>query len=159
MASLPHRRQIFLFLVAVLFPSIVLGALGLRMIGQERELAEQRVAADRRRAVSNIRDALLEKLEGIQVATFRDVRDPWSTSRAYAHPALRVLARIDNGEVIPPWDEIGATHAARASLAEAGFASDIERGERAELGQKQDFLTAIQAYQTAAQNADKFQSG
>ena len=147
-----------MFLVAVLFPSIVLVALGLRMIGQERELAEQRVADDRRRAVTNIRDALVEELEGIQVAAITRDRDSGPNRRAYAHPAVRMLARIENGEVIPPWDEIGATHAARASLAEAGFASDIERGERAEFRQ-QDFLTAIQAYQTAAHNADKFQSG
>ena len=84
MASLPHRRQIFLFLVAVLFPSIVLVALGLHMIGQERELAEQRVADDRRRAISNIRDALHDELEGIQVATFMDDRESRSNLRAYA---------------------------------------------------------------------------
>ncbi len=73
MASLPHRRQVFLFLVAVLFPSTVLAALGLRMIGQERELAEQRVADDRRRAVTDIRGVLLDELERIRRTTLTDV--------------------------------------------------------------------------------------
>ena len=69
MASRPHRRQVFLFLVAVLLPSVVLVALGLRMISQEQELAEQRVADDRRRAVTDIRDVLLAELDRIRLET------------------------------------------------------------------------------------------
>ena len=152
MASLPHRRQVFLFLVAVLFPSVVLVVLGIRMIGQEQELAEQRVADDRRRAVTDIGDVLLAELDRIRLETLTDLRDSPSNLRVYAHPAVRLVARIENGAVIPPWDQSHATNAARASLAETAFAREIERGGRAEMGQR-DFATAIEAYRTAERTA------
>jgi len=38
MSARGHRRQVLLFLVAIVVPSTVLVALSLRMIGQEREL-------------------------------------------------------------------------------------------------------------------------
>ena len=152
MASLPHRRQVFLFLVAVLLPSVVLVVLGLRMIGQEQELAEQRVADDRRRAVTDIGDVLLAELDRIRLETLTDLRDSPSNLRVDADPTVRLVARIENGAVIPPWDESHATRAARASLAEAAFAREIERGGRAEVGQR-DFATAIEAYRTAERTA------
>ena len=101
MASLPHRRQVFLFLVAVLLPSVVLVVLGLRMIGQEQELAEQRVADDRRRAVTDIGDVLLAELDRIRLETLTDLRDSPSNLRVDAYPAVRLVARIENGAVIP----------------------------------------------------------
>ena len=152
MASLPYRRQVFLFLVAVLLPSVVLVVLGLRMIGQEQELAEQRVADDRRRAVTDIRDVLLAELDRLRLEAVTDVRGSGLHLRVYAHPAVRLVARIENGAVIPPWDESHAIRAARASLAEAAFAREIERGGRAEVGQR-DFATAIEAYRTAERTA------
>ena len=141
-----------MFLVAVLFPSVVLVVLGIRMIGQEQELAEQRVADDRRRAVTDIGDVLLAELDRIRLETLTDLRDSPSNLRVYAHPAVRLVARIENGAVIPPWDQSHATNAARASLAETAFAREIERGGRAEMGQR-DFATAIEAYRTAERTA------
>jgi signal transduction histidine kinase len=146
-----------LFLVAVLFPSAVLVALGLRIISQEHELAEQRVADDRRRAVIDIRDLLLAELDRLRLETLTDLRDSPSNLRVYAYPAVRLVARIESGAVIPPWDQSHATHAARASLAEAAFAREIERGALAEMG-RQDFATGIEAYRTAERTArDKVQ--
>lgn len=130
----------------------MLVALGLRMIGQEQELAEQRVADDRRRAVTDIRDLLLAELDRIRLETLTDLRDSSLNLRVYAHPAVRLVAHIENGAVIPPWDQSHATNAARASLAETAFAREIERGGRAELGQR-DFATAIEAYRTAERTA------
>lgn len=53
----PHWRQrrIFLFVVAIIVPSLALTLLGLRLIGQERELAEKRLVEDQRRWASDIR--------------------------------------------------------------------------------------------------------
>lgn len=48
MAQHGHRRQVLLFLVAIILPCAVLVALGLRMVGQERELREKRLADERR---------------------------------------------------------------------------------------------------------------
>ena len=49
MSQRGHRRQILLFLVAVIVPSVVLVALSLRMIGQERELTEKRLLDEHHR--------------------------------------------------------------------------------------------------------------
>jgi hypothetical protein len=70
-AAFRHRRQVLLFLLAVVFPSAVLGALGLRIIGQERELAEKRLTDDRRPLVAELRRSLLGKLEAIQLDEVR----------------------------------------------------------------------------------------
>ena len=48
MASHAHRRQVLLFLFAILLPCFVLVVLGVRLIGQERELREGRLADERR---------------------------------------------------------------------------------------------------------------
>ena len=48
-------------------PSLVLVALSLRMISQERELAEKRLAEEQRRQVSEIRQELLARLERIKL--------------------------------------------------------------------------------------------
>jgi len=47
-----HRRQVVLFLAAVTLPCLVLLAAGIRMVGQERELAEARLFQERNRPVS-----------------------------------------------------------------------------------------------------------
>ena len=62
-----YRKQILLFLIAVLLPSIVLVFLTIRMIGQERELAQKRVADDKIRMARDIGQHLLVKLENIKL--------------------------------------------------------------------------------------------
>ena len=59
MDPLSHRRQVLLFFVAVMLPSIVLVALSLRMIGQENELAENRRVEERQRVSSDLGQQLL----------------------------------------------------------------------------------------------------
>lgn len=49
MKSRGHRKQILLFLVTVLLPSLVLIGLTVRMIGQEKELAQKRLTEEDRK--------------------------------------------------------------------------------------------------------------
>ena len=51
-----HRRQVLLFLAAILVPCLVLVALAARMIRQERELAQKRLVEDRLRRLAQVRD-------------------------------------------------------------------------------------------------------
>ncbi|MGB7294908.1 MAG: HAMP domain-containing sensor histidine kinase [Candidatus Aminicenantales bacterium] len=62
-----HRKQILLFLLAVILPSLVLVAFTLRMINQERELAQKRVTEERRRLGREFGERLLLRLEKIKL--------------------------------------------------------------------------------------------
>ena len=62
-----HRRRIALFLVTVVVPCLVLVALGLRTVQQDRELAEKRAAEERSRQIEQIRKDALGKLSEIKL--------------------------------------------------------------------------------------------
>jgi len=64
---LRHRRRIVLFLVAVVVPCMVLVALSLRIVRQDRELAEKRAAEERSRQIERIRKDALGRLEEIKL--------------------------------------------------------------------------------------------
>lgn len=149
MAPYHHRRHIGLFLVAVVFPFAVLVALGIRTIGQERELATNRLTDDRRRAVGDVRDALVATLERL-VARARDAAENVDSrqSRSYEDPAIALVARIVGGEMVLPWEDDAALAKARASLAEVDFSRLVTRGERAEFSDR-DFASATAAYRQA----------
>ena len=54
MSSPGYRRQALLFLIAIILPCSGLIALGVRLIGQQEELAEKRLA-DERAAVTPVK--------------------------------------------------------------------------------------------------------
>lgn len=60
-------RQVVLFLVALGLPCVLLVGLSLRMLAQERELAEKRLADDRRRVAAAVRQELLSRLERLRL--------------------------------------------------------------------------------------------
>lgn len=154
MASHAPRRQIGLFLIAVILPSAVLVALGVRMIGQERELAEKRLADDRRRAVAQIRQDLLAKLETIKFEELTALadREAGGPSRSYVNPAVALVALIEDDQVVLPWEAGNTVQTARTQLADAAFASLIRQGQRAEL-RAGDFSSSIELYSRAVEAA------
>src|SRR5438874_9472752 len=62
-----HRRQALLFLIAMLVPCVVLVALGLQTIDQDRQLASRRLADERQLFTEQTRQALLSELENIKL--------------------------------------------------------------------------------------------
>ena len=62
-----RRRQALLFVVAILVPCVVLVALGLRTIDQERQLESNRLADERHLLNEQARQALLSDLEKIKL--------------------------------------------------------------------------------------------
>ena len=62
-----HRKQVLLFLIAVVLPSAVLVMLAWRMIDQQRELDEKRQAEERTSVANSIRQKLLARLERIKL--------------------------------------------------------------------------------------------
>ena len=75
MSAQSHRKQVLLFFLAVLLPSLVLTAFTWRMIRQEQELAGKRVADERRRAAREIGQLLLARLEKIELQEVRALSD------------------------------------------------------------------------------------
>jgi len=67
MPARPHRRLILLFVLAVLVPCAGMVALSLRLLRQERDLAESRLLEERKRSVQRLREALLDELDAIVV--------------------------------------------------------------------------------------------
>ncbi|MBI4909898.1 MAG: HAMP domain-containing histidine kinase [Acidobacteria bacterium] len=105
-------RQTLLFVGAVIVPSVVLVALGIRSMRQEEELAEKRTFEESRRAAGLIRQELTTKLESIklQAAAGRDLpRDG----------AVAFVARVVGGTLVLPWEESGNQVRAEARQAEA----------------------------------------
>ena len=154
MVSHAPRRQIGLFLIAIILPSAVLVALGVRMIGQERELAEKRLADDRRRAVAQIRQDLLAKLETIKLEelTAPTDREAGGPSRSYVNPAVALVALIKDGQLVLPWEAGNTVQTARTQLADAAFARLIRQGQRAEFGAR-EFSSSIELYSRAVEAA------
>ncbi|MFQ5929815.1 MAG: hypothetical protein ACE5MK_08945 [Acidobacteriota bacterium] len=89
-----HRKQVLLFLIAVVLPSLALVALTLRMIGQERELAEKRRAEERRRLASEIGQQLLVRLEKIKLQEVSALESQVEKHRGwkYVNPEVVLLA-------------------------------------------------------------------
>jgi hypothetical protein len=59
-----HKRQVFLFLAAILIPASVLVGLAGRMIYQDRELAARRLSDQRTMAIDQLRRELAARLKG-----------------------------------------------------------------------------------------------
>jgi hypothetical protein len=114
------RRQLVLFLTAVLAPCLVLVALGLRMIAQEQELAEKRLAEERLRRLADTRRELLARLERL-----------WADPQ---HPVIALLARAEGDRLVLPWERRQETEQFARLAAEPSFAKAIQKGEREELG-------------------------
>ncbi len=135
MRALRHRRQILLFLVAILAPCLALVALSLRMLGQERELAE-------RRRVERVRQELHARLQQIrlQEAAAEDGR--------YRHPATVLVASAREGKLILPWEAGEPAAHLRQLLAQPGFEPKLREGERLEFVQGR-LTEAERAYSAA----------
>ena len=102
MASFAHRRQVLLFLLAIVLPCAALVALGVRTIQQERELGQRRVADERRLLTREVRQALLDRLGRVtRDETTHLAAHPESVlSTAYRDPAVVLVARLINGTLV-----------------------------------------------------------
>lgn len=154
MTSRPHRRQVLLFLVALILPSAALVGLGLRMLAQERELAESRLANEQRRAVAQIRLEILGHLERIKLEELGALAaEPARLeNRAYDNPALRLVASVEDGRIVLPWETRSGARLAATRLSQVEYASRIEQAERAEF-RRSDHRTAIAFYEQALETA------
>lgn len=130
-----HRRQVLLFLVAILLPCVVLVALGLRILEQERELGVKRLADERRAIAAQVRRDLSTRLDrmALQEATTL-LADPASPSpHTYRNPAVALVAAVDHGRLSLPWERDPRPARFGHLLAQPNFGQLVTQGERTEM--------------------------
>ena len=145
----PHWRGTALYAVTILLPSLVLVATGLYVIRQERELAQKRMADDRRRIVGQVSDALLARLEQIRFQesqTWTPVRE-LSSRRSPDDPVALVGILRDSRLVLAAELNPGRAAAGRA-LREGEFGRLMAAGEGEEFSGKR-FDSAVSLYRQA----------
>ena len=117
------------FLLAVMLPSGLLVLLTLRMLVQDRELAEKRAADERRRLAADIRQELLSRVEQIRL-TARSASD--SASGNVEPQEVALLARVEAGRLVLPWEADAEARSAASAPEEPRFQEAIAAGEQHE---------------------------
>ncbi len=147
-----HRKQVALFLVAVLLPVIVLVALTLRMVTQERELALKRVADEHRRMAAEICRDLTSRLDGLARGEASALAgEPLRLARRdYRNPEVVLVAKIDEARLVLPW-EVGPKAAAPGPHEDdSAFSRILRQAESAEFSSKNYPLAAARYRRAAA---------
>ena len=134
-----------MFVVAIVVPCALLVALTLRMLVQERELDDKRVADERQRIADDVRQALVARVERLRFDASRDGASPGR------HPEIALVAQVDGGRLMLPWEQDGAAAAAIA-LEAPRFREAVRRGERHEFIEAR-FADAAGAYRDALREA------
>lgn len=133
-----HRKQILLFSLAVMLPSLILIFLTIRMINQEKELAQKRMVEERRRIANEIGQHLLVRLENIklQETTAAAKWDILPAEISYSNPELVLLCTVDGRQMVLPWEKNKELEKNRGLLSQSKFTQNIRQGERAEFVEK-----------------------
>jgi signal transduction histidine kinase len=150
MGATRHKRQILLFLVAILVPAGALIGLAGRLIYQDRELATKRAFDLRRAAIEQLRRELSSRLEAIKLQEInRLIRPPGSNgARAAENPAVIFTATLENDLLALPWEEPSPPDESVSTQ----FMRHRRAGEAQEFTQK-DYAAAGAEYRLALASA------
>ena len=143
-------RQALLFVAAMGVPCVLLVGLSIRMMVQDRELAEKRAADDRRRIASETRQGLLSRLERLRMAAANADGDPQLTPEQ--RQTIALVARVEHERLVLPWEAAPALGAFSVALDRGRFADLIRLGEREELADRV-YEKAVEAYRRALASA------
>jgi signal transduction histidine kinase len=142
-----HKRQVFLFLIAVLVPAAVLIGLATRIMNQDRELAVKRALDQRQAAVDQLRRELSARLEAIKLQEInRLIRaSPGGHPQESENPAVVFTATLEGDQLVLPWE-------GPAPEESAEFEKNRREGETQEFAKK-DAAAAAAAYRSALASA------
>ena len=142
-----HKRQIFLFLAAILVPAGVLIGLAGRIMYQDRELAAKRAIDQRHAAVDQVRRELSSRLEAIKLQEINQfIRGPSSEGTQDSdNPAVIFVGRLEGDRLILPLEDSPAPDSAE-------FARRRQEGEAQEFVKKNNAAAAA-AYRLALASA------
>jgi len=155
MASQLHRRQVLLFLAAILLPCAALVGLGLRLVVQERELGAVRLDDERRRITRQLRQELASHLERTalrQVAALA-VRPGLLQAREYDDATVALVARVSGGKIVLPWEHDERPADSRKLLWQGAFAERVRQAEDAEFADARP-ARAADLYRDAGRSAE-----
>jgi signal transduction histidine kinase len=139
-----HKRQISLFLIAVLVPAVVLIGLATRILNQDRELAAKRALDRRRAAVDQLQRELSARLEAIKLQEInRLIRA--SPAGHPDNPAVVFTATLEG-------DQLRLAGEGPAPEESAEFAKNRREGETQEFVKKDPQASAA-AYRSALASA------
>ena len=155
MRTYGHRKQVLLFLIAVVLPSFLLVMLTWRMIGQQRELSEKRLADERRRIATEIGQKLLARLEQIKLQQVSARASGLETLNRlqYTSPEVVLTGLADGERLLLPWEANQSSERLGHSLTETGFVQKIRRAEEEEFDRRQ-FARASSLYLQCAMEAE-----
>ncbi len=157
-----HRKQIFLFLLAVILPSLVLVAFTLRMINQEKELAQKRMTEDRRRLARDFGERLLLRLEKIKLQEasvlgrgtesggpgITGAKEGPQEQVGYVNPEVVLIGAVEGNRLLLPWEFEECIAASGRMLNQSDFRRMMAEGESAEFSMKNPGQAA-RSYETA----------
>ena len=133
MAPRGRRRQIFLYLISVVLPSSLLIAFTLRLIDQDRELAQKRLGEERqRRALEIGRDLSTALEEARRQAVDLSANSGGRLIGRPIEPPLILIGEFRDTELIFPWQSEPGDAERAAGLREPGFLTRLSRIERIE---------------------------
>jgi nitrogen-specific signal transduction histidine kinase len=146
-----HRKQIFLFLAAVIIPCLALIVFGLQVARQEKELFEKRAAEERAHRIQEIGQQLLVRLETIKLEeTQQAASRPESLSVfSYLNPEVIVIGLLSDGRLLLPWEFSAALLESQKALGFGRFRQEIQDAEAAEFRLK-DPARAARLFGSAA---------
>ncbi|MGA2738383.1 MAG: HAMP domain-containing sensor histidine kinase [Bryobacteraceae bacterium] len=146
-----YKRQVFLFLAAILVPAAVLVGLASRILYQDRELAAKRAADQRHIALDQLRRELDAHLEAIKLQEINRLIRSLDVNRSQDsdNPAVVFTASVQADRLVFPWD--GPLEAAAAKDS-AAFARHRQEGEAQEFIKK-DYAGAAAAYRLSLSSA------
>jgi signal transduction histidine kinase len=124
------RRQIALFLLAVVAPCAALGWMAVRMATQERELADKRRADAGQRRTDTLRQLLTAHLERVQRQRISALAEGRGLQ---TDDGVALVARVHQQRLMLPWDGDADVERARAAIEAPGFSAAIRTGEQEEL--------------------------
>jgi tetratricopeptide (TPR) repeat protein len=143
------RRQVLLFLVAILVPCGVLVALGLQMMEQEHQLEDKRLAEDHQRLIGRVRQELLSDLEEIKLHQLtRTVARDAKTDFLQPDGPVAFVGLLDGGQLQLPWENNATARDFPKWIGEGVFAERIREAETFELVTNQ-YENAASRYRAA----------
>ncbi len=139
---LSTRWQLAGFAAAILIPSVILVVVGQRTIRQSRELRQ----ADVQRAVRDgIARELLARLESLKATVLSNPQT--------ADPRLALVAEVDSGRLLPPWETDPAVRRLNELKGRPPFSTALARAQQAE-NSPGDARDAVRAYRESISAAE-----